>query len=112
VKKALEGMLEPESREVIDGMAEVRNVFRVPKAGAVAGSYVTTGTVTRNAKVRVIRNQVVVYDGTVGSLKRFKDDVREVATGFECGIGVANFDDVKVGDMLEVYRIEKVSRTL
>jgi translation initiation factor IF-2 len=112
VKKALEGMLEPESREIIDGMAEVRNVFRVPKAGAVAGSYVTSGTVTRNAKVRVIRDQVVVYDGTIGSLKRFKDDVREVATGFECGIGVANFDDVKVGDLLEIYRIEKVSRTL
>jgi translation initiation factor IF-2 len=112
VKKALEGLLEPEQREVIDGTAEVRDTFRVPKVGNVAGCYVTSGTVTRNSKVRVIRDQVVVYTGVVGSLRRFKDDVREVATGFECGIGVANFDDVKVGDVLEMYRIEKVTRTL
>ncbi len=112
VKKALEGMLEPESREIIDGMAEVRNTFRVPKAGMIAGCYVTQGGLTRNAKVRVIRDQVVVYDSTVSSLRRFKDDVKEVATGFECGVGVANFDDLKVSDVLEVYRIEKVSRTL
>ena len=112
VKKALEGLLEPEQREIIDGTAEVRNTFRVPKIGTVAGCYVTSGTVTRNSKVRVIRDQVVVYTGTIGSLRRFKDDVREVATGFECGIGVANFDDLKVGDVLELYRIEKVTRTL
>jgi translation initiation factor IF-2 len=112
VKKALEGMLEPEQREIIDGMAEVRNTFRVPKAGMIAGCYVTQGSLTRNAKVRVIRDQVVVYDSTVSSLRRFKDDVKEVASGFECGVGVANFDDLKVGDNLEVYRIEKVSRTL
>jgi translation initiation factor IF-2 len=112
VKKALEGMLEPEQREIIEGMAEVRNTFRVPKAGMVAGCYVTSGTVTRNAKVRVVRDQVVVYDSVIGSLKRFKDDAREVATGFECGVGIANFDDVKVGDVLELYRVEKVMRTL
>jgi translation initiation factor IF-2 len=112
VKKALEGLLEPEKREVVDGMAEVRDTFRVPKVGAIAGCYVTQGTIKRNAKVRVIRDQVVVYDGTVGSLRRFKDDAREVAQGFECGVGVANFDDVKVGDILEIYRIEQVTRTL
>jgi translation initiation factor IF-2 len=112
VKKALEGMLEPEKREVIDGMVEVRDTFRVPKLGTIAGCYVTQGSVTRGAKVRVVRDQVVVYDGVIGSLRRFKDDVKEVASGFECGIGVANFDDIKVGDMLEVYRIEKITRTL
>jgi len=112
VKKALEGMLEPEQREIVDGMVEVRETFRVPKIGVIAGCYVTQGSVTRNAKVRVVRDQVVVYDGVIGSLRRFKDDVKEVASGFECGIGVANFDDVKVGDVLEVYRIEKVTRTL
>jgi translation initiation factor IF-2 len=112
VRKALEGMLTPEQREIIDGMVEVRETFRVPKLGAIAGCYVTQGTVTRGAKVRVIRDQVVVYDGTIGSLRRFKDDVKEVASGFECGIGIAHFDDVKVGDVLELYRIEKVTRTL
>jgi translation initiation factor IF-2 len=112
VKKALEGMLEPEKREVVDGMAEIRDTFRVPKAGVIAGCYVTSGSITRAAKARVIRDQVVVYDGVIGSLRRFKDDVKEVATGFECGIGIANFDDVKVGDVLEVYRIEKITRTL
>ena len=112
VKTALEGLLEPEQREHVDGMAEVRNTFRVPKMGMVGGCYVTAGTITRNAKVRLIRNQVVVYDGTVGSLRRFKDDAREVAQGFECGVGIANFDDLKVGDLLEVYRIEQITRTL
>jgi len=112
VKKALEGLLEPEHREHVDGMAEVRDTFRVPKMGMIAGCYVTQGTITRNAKIRVIRDQVVVYDGVVGSLRRFKDDVKEVASGFECGVGVSNFDDIKVGDLLEVYRIEKVARTL
>ena len=87
VKKALEGLLEPEQREVIDGNAEVRNVFRVPKAGIVAGCYVTSGSFTRNGKVRVLRDHVVIYDSTISSLRRFKDDVKEVASGFECGIG-------------------------
>jgi tetratricopeptide (TPR) repeat protein len=104
--------LEPEQREVVDGMAEVRNTFRVPRVGVIAGCYVTSGSIARAAKVRVIRDQVVVYDGAIGSLRRFKDDVKEVATGFECGIGIANFDDVKLGDVLEVYRIEKITRTL
>jgi translation initiation factor IF-2 len=112
VRKALEGMLDPEQREIVDGMVEVRDTFRVPKLGTIAGCYVTQGSVTRGAKVRVIRDQVVIYDSTIGSLRRFKDDVKEVASGFECGIGIHNFDDVKVGDVLEIYRIEKVTRTL
>jgi translation initiation factor IF-2 len=112
VKKALEGMLEPEKREVVEGNAEVRNVFKVPKAGTVAGCYVTSGSFTRNGKVRVLREHIVVYDSTISSLRRFKDDVKEVATGFECGIGVANFDDLKVGDVLETYRVDQVTRTL
>jgi translation initiation factor IF-2 len=112
VKKALEGLLEPERREAIDGNAEVRNVFRVPKAGTVAGCYVTSGSFTRNGKVRVLRDHVVIYDSTISSLRRFKDDVKEVASGFECGIGVANFDDLKVGDVLETYHVEQITRTL
>jgi len=112
VRKALEGMLEPEKREVVEGNAEVRNVFRIPKAGTVAGCYITSGSFARNGKVRVLREHVVVYDSTISSLRRFKDDVKEVASGFECGIGVANFDDLKVGDVLETYRVDQVTRTL
>ncbi|HZL86405.1 MAG TPA: translation initiation factor IF-2 [Candidatus Krumholzibacteria bacterium] len=112
VKEAMVGLLTPEKRETIDGAAEVRQVFRVPKVGTIAGCYVTSGKITRNAKVRVIRDHVVVYDATVSSLKRFKDDVREVAQNFECGMGVAGYDDLKVGDVLEVYRVEEVARTL
>ncbi len=112
VKEAMVGLLTPEKRETVDGAAEVRQVFRVPKVGTIAGCYVSSGKITRNAKVRVIRDHVVVYDATVSSLKRFKDDVREVAQNFECGMGVAGFDDLKVGDVLEVYRVEEVARTL
>ncbi len=112
VKEAMVGLLTPEKRETIDGAAEVRQVFRVPKVGTIAGCYVTSGKITRNAKVRVIRDHVVVYDATVSSLKRFKDDAREVMQNFECGIGVAGYDDLKVGDVLEVYRVEEVARTL
>ncbi len=112
VKKAMGGLLAPEKREVVDGVAEVRDTFRVPKMGTIAGCYVTSGKVTRNGKVRVIRDDIVIYDGTVGSLRRFKEDVREVQQNFECGIGVAGYDDIKVGDVLEVYRIEEIARTL
>ncbi len=112
VKEAMVGLLTPETKESIDGVAEVRQVFRVPKVGTIAGCYVTSGKITRNGKIRVIRDHVVVYDATVSSLKRFKDDVREVSQNFECGIGVSGFDDIKVGDVLEVYRLEEVARTL
>jgi len=112
IKSALEGLLEPDTKEVVLGRAEVRNTFKVPKGGVVAGCYVTEGKATRNAKVRVIRDGVVVYDGSIASLRRFKDDVREVAEGFECGIGLDKFQDIKEGDILEGYTIEEVKRSL
>jgi translation initiation factor IF-2 len=112
VRAALEGMLKPEQREVILAEAEVRELFKVPRIGTVAGSYVRSGTFTRGAKVRVIRDGVEIYDGNLGSLRRFKEDVKEVKEGFECGIGVENFNDLKVGDVLECYRTEEVARTL
>ncbi|HWP38043.1 MAG TPA: translation initiation factor IF-2 [Gemmatimonadales bacterium] len=112
VKAALEGMLAPERREVVIGEAEVRQTFRISGVGTIAGCHVRSGTVRRAAKIRVVRDGVVVYDGQIGSLRRFKEDVREVKEGLECGIGVENYNDVKVGDVLEVYRIEEVARTL
>jgi translation initiation factor IF-2 len=112
VRAALEGMLRPEEREVVLGEAEVRQTFKAPKVGTVAGCYVRHGTITRQARVRVVRNGVEVYDGTIGSLRRFKDDVREVKEGYECGIAVENFNDIKVGDVIECYRTEEVARTL
>jgi translation initiation factor IF-2 len=107
VDKALKGMLEPTYTEVIDGRAEVRAVFSAGKGLKAAGCYVTDGHIVRNAKVRVRRGKEIVADSTVNSLKRFKDDVREVASGFECGVGVEDFNDFKVGDVLEFYRMEK-----
>ncbi len=112
VRAALEGMLAPEEKELILGSAEVRQLFRVPKVGTVAGCYVTDGVIDRNAPLRVLRDHVVVYEGKVGSLKRFKDDVKEVKAGYECGVSVENFNDVKVGDILESFRVEQVARTL
>lgn len=110
VEKALEGMLDPEYEEVVLGRAEVRQLFRVPNAGVVAGSYVTEGRIVRGASVRVIRDGVVVHEGEMDSLRRFKDDVREVAQGYECGIGIERYNDVKEGDVLEAYRMEEVPR--
>src|SRR6202040_1630807 len=98
VKAAMSGMLAPEKREVVTGMMEVRQIIRVPKIGAIAGCMVTDGVVKRNSMVRVLRNNVVVHTGEIDSLKRFKDDVREVKAGFECGTSVKNFNDLKVGD--------------
>ena len=112
MKAAMEGMLAPEEREKVIGSAEVREVFQVPKVGAVAGCYVTDGFVTRGAHVRVLRDGVLVYDGKLASLKRFKDDVREVKAGYECGIGVEKFNDVKAGDTFEFYVIEEVAAKL
>ncbi len=112
VRDAMEGMLEPVYQENVLGRAEVRQTFQVPKFGMIAGCYVTDGRVERNAKVRVLRDQVVVYDGKVSSLKRFKDDVKEVKAGFECGMGVENFNDIKVGDVLEVYELKAVKAVL
>ncbi len=112
IKAALEGMLAPEEKEVVLGTAEVRQLFRVPKVGTVAGCYVSDGVIERNAPIRVLREHVVVYEGRLDSLKRFKDDVKEVKSGYECGLHIENYNDVKVGDVLESYRIEKIARTL
>jgi translation initiation factor IF-2 len=112
IRSALSGMLSPEERETELGAAEVRTLFRVPRVGVIAGSYVIRGTIVRNARARVVRDGVVVYDGRVGSLKRFKDDVREVSDGFECGIGIENFNDVKEGDIIEAYEVREVAREL
>lgn len=112
IKAAMSGMLAPEKRETTIGQVEVRQVFRVPKIGAVAGCMVTDGLVKRTSLVRVLRNNVVIHDGELDSLKRFKDDVKEVKQGFECGLSIKNFNDVQEGDQLEVYEITEVARTL
>ena len=112
VKAALSGMLKPEERESILGEAEVRQTFRVPKLGLIAGCYLTRGTVRRNSQVRLIRDGVVVYEGRVASLRRFKDDVAEVREGFECGIGLENFQDVKEGDVIEAFEVEEFARQI
>jgi translation initiation factor IF-2 len=112
VRAALTGLLRPVEREVILGEAEVRETFKVPRIGVVAGCYVRSGVINRQGRVRIVRQGVEVYDGAIASLRRFKDDVREVREGFECGIGIENFNDIKVGDVIECYRTEEVARTL
>ncbi|MGD8569528.1 MAG: translation initiation factor IF-2 [Gammaproteobacteria bacterium] len=112
VKQSLSGMLQPEYKEEIIGLAEVRDVFKSPKIGAIAGCMVVEGVVKRNNPIRVLRDNVVIYEGELESLRRFKDDVQEVVSGKECGIGVKNYNDVKVGDQIEVYERVKVQRTL
>jgi len=112
VRAALEGMLQPEEKEVLMGEAEVRQLFRVPRIGTVAGCYVSEGVIDRKSRVRIVRDGVQVYEGELASLKRFKDDVREVREGFECGLSIAGYNDLKVGDRLESYRVEAVARTL
>ena len=113
IKAAMEGLLEPTLKERVLGRAEVRQVFTIPKIGAVAGSYVIDGTISRSsAGVRVIRDNVVVYQGKLASLRRFKDDAREVQQGYECGISIENFNDVKSGDILEAYAIDKIATKL
>jgi translation initiation factor IF-2 len=111
LEQALVGMLAPEEREVVNGFAEVRDTFRLPSREVVAGLYVTDGKINRNDHVRVLRNGVVIHDGRLSSLKRFKDDVRDVQSGYECGAIVDSFTDVQTGDTLEFYRKEKVERT-
>jgi translation initiation factor IF-2 len=112
VKAALSGMLAPEKKEAVLGLVEVRQVFRISKVGTVAGCYVLEGLVRRNGLVRVLRDNVVVYTGELDSLKRFKDDVREVKAGFECGMSVKGYNDIQVGDQFEVYEVQEVARTL
>jgi translation initiation factor IF-2 len=112
IKAALSGLLKPEQHERVTGEAEVRQTFRVPKLGLIAGSYVRSGGIKRNARARLVRDGVVVYDGKIASLRRFKDDVGEVRDGYECGIGLENFQDIKDGDIVEAYEVEEVARSI
>ncbi|MGQ0648653.1 MAG: translation initiation factor IF-2 [Gemmatimonadaceae bacterium] len=112
VRAALEGMLRPEEREVVLGEAEVRETFKVSRIGTIAGCHVRSGIINRTGRVRLIRDSAEIFAGTISSLRRFKDDVKEVKEGYECGIGIENFNDIKVGDVIECYRKEEVARTL
>jgi translation initiation factor IF-2 len=112
LKVAMSGMLAPEQKEEVIGTAEVRTVFVASKIGTIAGSYITSGQVTRNCKFRLLRDNVVVYTGEIESVKRLKDDVREVKEGFECGIKLRNYNDVKEGDQLEFFEVKEIARTL
>ena len=112
LKSAMEGMLSPEVKEEITGTVEIREIYKITKVGTVAGCYVKEGRITRNSMVRLIRDGIVIYTGLLGSLKRFKDDVKEVTSGYECGLNIDKFNDIKVGDILESYKETEVNRTL
>jgi translation initiation factor IF-2 len=112
VKAALSGMLSPEKKEAIIGLVEIRQVFRISRVGAVAGCMVLDGLVKRGSQVRLLRDNVVTWTGELDSLKRFKDDVREVKGGFECGLNLKNYNDIQEGDQLEIFEIQEVARTL
>jgi translation initiation factor IF-2 len=112
IKAALGGMLAPEKKESAIGLVEVREVYRISKVGAVAGCYVQDGVIKRNSKIRVLRGDVIIHTGELDSLKRFKDDVKEVKSNFECGLSLKNYNDIEVGDLLEVYEVVEVARTL
>jgi translation initiation factor IF-2 len=112
IKAALSGMMAPERKESIIGLVEIRQVFRISKVGAVAGCYVLEGVIRRGSSVRLIRNGELIHTGELDSLKRFKDDVKEVKGNFECGLSLKNFNDIEVGDQLEVYEIIEVARSL
>ena len=110
IERAMVGMLAPEFEEVVTGEAEVREVFRVPRIGSIAGCYVRSGTITRGSKVRFLREGVIIWKGSISSLKRFKDDAREVREGFECGIGLSDFQDLKSGDLIETFEEREIAR--
>jgi translation initiation factor IF-2 len=112
IRMAMVGLLDPVYKEKVIGHASIKEVFRVPKVGTVAGCYVTDGHVERNSMVRLLRDNVVVYEGKIGSLRRFKEDVKDVQTGYECGIGLDKFQDVKPGDVFEVFEMERVEAEL
>jgi translation initiation factor IF-2 len=112
IKAAMSGMLSPDKKEEIIGLVHIRQVFRIPKVGNIAGCMVTNGIVRRGAGIRLLRDNVVVYTGELDSLKRFKDDVKEVKDGFECGLSIKGYDDIKEGDQVEVFEIREVARTL
>ena len=105
-------MLAPEQKENVIGMVEIREVYRISKVGAVAGCYVQDGVIKRNSKVRVLRNDVVIHTGELDSLKRFKDDVKEVKANFECGLSLKSFNEIEVGDLLEVFEVVEIARKL
>jgi translation initiation factor IF-2 len=105
-------MLAPEEKEEVTATAEVRETFKISKVGTIAGCMVKEGKLTRTASVRIIRDGIVVYSGSLGSLKRFKDDVKEVATGYDCGLNIEGYNDIKVGDVVEAYEIVKIKRKL
>ena len=107
----MKGLLDPEYEEKVIGHVEVRQLFKVSRIGTIAGSYVTDGKITRDSNVRVLRDGVVIFDGRISALKRFKDDVREVSNNYECGITLENFNDMKEGDTIEAYVMEEVPRT-
>jgi translation initiation factor IF-2 len=111
VNNALVGMLKPEYEEVVTGEAEVREVFSVPRVGKVAGCYVTSGVITRGSRVRFLRDGTIIWKGQIASLRRFKEDVREVREGFECGIGLENYQDLKQGDVIETYDEREIARS-
>ena len=112
IKQAMAGMLAPKLEETYLGRAEVRETFVIPKQGTIAGCMVTDGKIIRNQRCRLLRDEAVVWNGKVGSLRRFKDDVKEVQSGFECGIGLEGYNDVKIGDIIEVFEISEVAATL
>ena len=112
IRKAMVGLLEPVFKETYLGRADVRDTFRVPKVGTIAGCYVQDGSIKRDSEVRLLRDNVVVFKGRVGSLRRFKDDVSEVRNGMECGIGIAGYGDIKVGDVIEAFSTQKVAGEL
>ncbi len=112
VKLAMTGLLDPKFQEVFQGRAEVRTTFKVPKAGVIAGCMVLDGTIPRASTVRLLRDNRVIYEGKIGSLRHFKNDVSEVRQGFECGIGIEKFQDIKIGDVIEAFKIEKLEAAL
>ncbi len=104
------GMLEPEIKEVIQGRVEVRETYKVSAVGTIAGCYVLSGKITRNSEIRILRNSIIIHEGNLASLKRFKDDAREVNAGYECGLSIENFNDIKTGDVIEAFVMEKIVR--
>ena len=110
VENAMKGMLDPEFKEVVLGRVEIRTTFKVPGVGIVGGAYVTDGKVVRNESIRLVRDGIVIHEGKISSLKRFKDDAREVNQGYECGIGIENYNDIKEGDVIECYTMEEIAR--
>ena len=112
IRAALEGMLKPEEKEVITGTVEVRDIFKISRIGTIAGCYVQDGKITRNDRVRLLRDGLEVFGGSIASLKRLKEDVREVEQGYECGIALEGMNDIKVGDVIEAYKMVEVKRKL